>query len=64
MGPKVEAVCRFVEVTGAMAAIGRLEDAAAILRGDAGTIVTPDGRYDGPADLRSSARRLPATSRT
>jgi len=45
MGPKVEAVCRFVELTGDMAAIGRLEDAAAILRGEAGTIVTPSGAY-------------------
>ncbi len=62
MGPKVEAVCRFVEVTGAMAAIGRLEDAAAILRGEAGTIVTPDGGYDGPAALRSHAQRTPGTS--
>jgi carbamate kinase len=49
MGPKVEAACRFVELTGGMAAIGSLDDAAAILSGDAGTIVTPDGRYDGPA---------------
>lgn len=47
MGPKVDAVCRFVEVTGDMAAIGRLEDAAAILRGEAGTIVTPSGEYGG-----------------
>lgn len=45
MGPKVEAVCRFVELTGDMAAIGRLEDAVAILRGEAGTIVTPSGVY-------------------
>ncbi len=51
MGPKVEAVCRFVEVTGNMAAIGRLEDAVAILRGDAGTIITADGHYDAPAEL-------------
>ena len=28
MGPKVDAVCRFVELTGDMAAIGRLEDAS------------------------------------
>jgi carbamate kinase len=42
MGPKVEAVCRFVEKTGAMAAIGRLDDAAALLDGTAGTIVVPD----------------------
>jgi len=45
MGPKVAAVCRFVELTGGTAAIGRLEDAAAILRGEAGTIVTPSGSY-------------------
>ena len=48
MGPKVDAVCRFVEVTGDLAAIGRLEDATAILRGEAGTIVTPGGQYGGP----------------
>ena len=47
MGPKVNAVCRFVELTGGMAAVGRLDDAAAILRGEAGTIVTPDGHYLG-----------------
>ncbi len=45
MGPKVDAVCRFVELTGDTAAIGRLEDAVAILRGEAGTIVTPSGEY-------------------
>ena len=55
MGPKVDAVCRFVEVTGDMAAIGRLEDAMAILRGEAGTIVTPGGEYGGPHDLRPSS---------
>lgn len=37
MGPKVEAACRFVEESGGIAAIGRLSDAAAILRGEAGT---------------------------
>lgn len=52
MGPKVDAVCRFVEVTGDMAAIGRLEDAQAIIAGEAGTIVTPAGRYGGPDDLQ------------
>lgn len=41
MGPKVEASCRFVEATGGMAAIGRLSDAAALLDGKAGTVVTP-----------------------
>jgi carbamate kinase len=40
MGPKVEAVCRFVEATGGMAAIGRLADAGRLLDGTAGTIVT------------------------
>lgn len=49
MGPKVDAACRFVELTGGVAAIGRLEDAAAILGGEAGTIVTPSGEYDAPA---------------
>ncbi len=46
MGPKVEAVCRFVELTGGVAAIGRLEDATKIIAGEAGTIVTPDGTYN------------------
>jgi carbamate kinase len=41
MGPKVEAACRFVEATGRMAAIGRLDAAEALLRGTAGTIVSP-----------------------
>jgi carbamate kinase len=45
MGPKVEAVCRFVELTGGTAAIGALEDVEAIMAGTAGTIVTPSGRY-------------------
>ncbi len=42
MAPKVEAACEFVEQSGAMAAIGRPEDAQAILRGEAGTMVTSD----------------------
>jgi len=53
MGPKVDAVCRFVELTGDMAAIGRLQDAEAIMAGDAGTIITPGGNYGGPDDLVS-----------
>ena len=32
-----------------MAAIGRLEDAGAIIKGTAGTILTPDGDYHGAA---------------
>jgi carbamate kinase len=51
MGPKVEAVCRFVEITGDLAAIGALEDATEILAGKAGTVVTPGGDYGGPNDL-------------
>ena len=39
MGPKIEAVCRFVEATGKMAAIGQLGDAEALLRGEAGTVI-------------------------
>ena len=45
MGPKVEAVCQFAERTGRFAAIGALNDAQSILRGEAGTIVT---LVDGP----------------
>ena len=45
MGPKVEAVCRFVETTGDMAAIGLLDQAPRILDGSAGTIVTPNSRW-------------------
>lgn len=39
MGPKVEAACRFVEGGGRLAGIGALADAAAILRGEAGTVI-------------------------
>ena len=39
MGPKVEAVARFVEATGKRAAIGALEDIEAIVEGSAGTQV-------------------------
>jgi carbamate kinase len=45
MGPKVEAVCRFVEETGRRAAIGRLEDLAGLVAGTHGTQV----RRGGPA---------------
>ncbi len=51
MGPKVEAACRFVELTGDLAAIGRLEDAVSMIEGTAGTIITPGGDYGGPDDL-------------
>ena len=39
MGPKVEAATMFAAATGHPAAIGRLEDAMAILRGEAGTTI-------------------------
>ncbi len=39
MGPKVEAACEFVERTGGTAGIGSLEDASAILTGNAGTVI-------------------------
>ncbi len=42
MGPKVRAACDFVTRTGRPAAIGSVDDAAALLTGDAGTRVTPD----------------------
>lgn len=45
MGPKVEAVCRFVETTGDMAAIGKLDQAVEILKGTAGTIITPNATW-------------------
>ncbi len=40
MGPKVAAVCRFVEATGNPAAIGALDSAAEVLAGTAGTTIT------------------------
>ena len=40
MGPKVEAVCRFVEQGGRRAAIGRLEDLPGLVAGTAGTQVS------------------------
>ena len=39
MGPKVEAACRFAERTGRLAAIGAIDEAPAILHGNAGTVV-------------------------
>ncbi len=41
MAPKVEAARRFVALTGRTAAIGALADAALIVRGEAGTTVSP-----------------------
>ena len=61
MGPKVEAVCRFVERTGGRAAIGSLDDVEEMLAGRAGTQVTADGpelEYrDGSPDERPRITR-------
>ena len=43
MGPKVEAVCRFVEATGKRAGIGALDDLPGLIDGTAGTQVRPRG---------------------
>jgi carbamate kinase len=43
MGPKVEAVCRFVERTGGRGVIGSLDHVDELLSGRAGTQVLPDG---------------------
>ena len=40
MAPKVEAACEFAEQTGGLVGIGRLQDAQAILTGQAGTVIT------------------------
>jgi carbamate kinase len=42
MGPKVTAACSFVEQTGKVAVIGSIADTAALVRGEAGTVVTTD----------------------
>jgi carbamate kinase len=54
MGPKAEAVARFVEATGGRAAIGRLEDAPAQLEGRAGTTVRKSPQTQ--EELRCSTR--------
>lgn len=46
MGPKVKAACQFVEHTGAVAAIGSIDDAEGLLTGTAGTRITA-GRAGG-----------------
>lgn len=62
MGPKVDAACRFVELTGGVAAIGTLDDATAILRGEAGTVITPNGEYHGFAVPRLTHGQLQAAA--
>jgi carbamate kinase len=59
MGPKVEAACRFVNANSGFAAIGALADAAAMLRGEAGTIVR---RVHSGASEASGPRTLVGTA--
>ncbi len=42
MGPKVDAICRFVEATGRTGVITSLDQITAAVAGDAGTIVVPE----------------------
>jgi carbamate kinase len=42
MGPKVRAACQFVERTGRRAVIGSINDTAALVQGEAGTVVALD----------------------
>lgn len=59
MGPKAHSACAFVQGGGAVAGIGRLTDARAILEGRAGTQVTTDGTRlaaASTAQLRSPPR--------
>jgi carbamate kinase len=44
MGPKVRAACEFVERTGKRAVIGSIDETAALVRGEAGTVVTVDAQ--------------------
>jgi carbamate kinase len=51
MGPKVKAACSFVEETGGFAVIGSIADTPALLRGEAGTVVTRDAEGIELADV-------------
>ena len=63
MGPKVEAVCRFVEATGGRAAIGRLDAIGELVDGTGGTQVdsrSPAVEFDGAHDAGARERRAVA----
>jgi carbamate kinase len=51
MGPKVRAACSFVAETGGLAVIGSIVDTPALLRGEAGTVVTRDAEGIELADV-------------
>lgn len=57
MGPKVEAGLAFARATGKLAAIGRLEDAAAILAGNAGTRLLAPSQNPRISDARAGRTR-------
>ena len=42
MGPKVKGACKYVRETGFKSAIGQLSDLAAIMSGEAGTLISND----------------------
>jgi carbamate kinase len=44
MGPKVRAACELAEKTGKIAAIGSIAETAALIRGEAGTVVALDAK--------------------
>ena len=51
MGPKVRAACSFVEQTGRPAAIGSIQHTAALVRGEAGTVIALDAEGIELADV-------------
>lgn len=59
MGPKVEAICRFADAGGAVAAIGALADASRILDGAAGTSIR---RSAHPDETRAAANEVASSS--
>lgn len=61
MGPKVAACARFTSATGRPSAIGALTDAAAVLRGEAGTTITPS--QPSTSSPQQAAGSAPSTAR-
>ena len=56
MGPKVEAACRFVRANSGFAVIGSLGSAAAMLRGEAGTMIARAGEPRLPGAVPGAGR--------
>ena len=57
MGPKVKAACSFVDETGGIAVIGSIADTGALLRGEAGTLVTRDAQGIELGDVEQEGSR-------